>query len=406
MTIAIIGAGASGMAAAITAAASGRNQVLLFERQARVGKKLSATGNGRCNLTNRQTNPGRYHGNNPDFVRFALELFPPNKVLDFFQTLGLYTVTEADGKVYPYSDQANSVVDVLRFGLNRRNLQLLTGTEIVSVKKTSGGFRLKDSCGQFWESEALIVACGGAAGTKLGGGLSGYQLLRSLGHHCTKLSPSLVQLKTDPALVRGLKGVRANAGLRLTINGTLAATAWGEVQFTDYGVSGPAVFEISRTAATADGTVLHLDLLPGQSADELLSALCIRISRFPTLEAGDLLTGILHNRLGRMLVGACGIPISAPLTVLSWEQLNAVVEKCHGFVLPITGNMGMDGAQVTAGGIVTREFNPETLQSRIVPGLYACGEVLDIDGDCGGFNLQWAWASGLLAGQVLKENES
>lgn len=400
MKIAIIGAGASGMAAAVTAAASGTDQVLLFERQARVGRKLAATGNGRCNLTNRRTEPGRYHGSGTDFVRPALEAFPPEKVLEFFQTLGLYTVTEPDGKVYPYSDQANSVVDVLRFALDRKNITLLTGAEIAGVKRLPKGFRLKSADGQSWDCDALIVACGGAAGTKLGGGLSGYQLLRSLGHHCTKLSPSLVQLKSDPGVVQGLKGVRANAGLQLTVNGALLAASWGEVQFTDYGISGPAVFEISRAASLAEGAVLQLDLLPGYSAADLLSALCIRISRFPTLEAGDLLTGILHNRLGKMLVKACGISLSAPITAIKWEQLNDVVQICHAFCLPIVGNLGMEGAQVTAGGIVTQEFDPYSLQSRLVPGLYACGEVLDVDGDCGGFNLQWAWASGMLAGQL------
>ncbi len=400
MKIAIIGAGASGMAAAVTAAASGTDQVLLFERQARVGRKLAATGNGRCNLTNRRTEPGRYHGSGTDFVRPALEAFPPEKVLEFFQTLGLYTVTEPDGKVYPYSDQANSVVDVLRFALDRKNITLLTGAEIAGVKRLPKGFRLKSADGQSWDCDALIVACGGAAGTKLGGGLSGYQLLRSLGHHCTKLSPSLVQLKSDPGVVQGLKGVRANAGLQLTVNGALLAASRGEVQFTDYGISGPAVFEISRAASLAEGAVLQLDLLPGYSAADLLSALCIRISRFPTLEAGDLLTGILHNRLGKMLVKACGISLSAPITAIKWEQLNDVVQICHAFCLPIVGNLGMEGAQVTAGGIVTQEFDPNSLQSRLVPGLYACGEVLDVDGDCGGFNLQWAWASGMLAGQL------
>ena len=404
MKIAIIGAGASGMAAAITAAASGVHTVLLFERQARVGRKLAATGNGRCNLTNRQAGPDHYHGNGngADFVRPALEAYPPDRVLDFFRELGLYTVTEEGGRVYPWSDQANSVVDVLRFGLDRRNLELLTGTEIVSVRKTKAGFRLKDQAGQSWTADRLIVACGGAAGTKLGGGLSGYQLLRSLGHHCTKLSPSLVQLKTTPALVRGLKGVRANAGLRLTVNDAVLATGWGEVQFTEYGVSGPAVFDVSRIAAAAEGAVLHLDLLPGYPADELLSALCIRIARFPRLEADDLLTGILHNRLGRMLVKACGVTLSAPLTAVTWKQLTSLVERCHDLALPILGDLGMEGAQVTAGGMVTQEFDPKTLQSRIVPGLFACGEVLDVDGDCGGFNLQWAWASGLLAGRQMK----
>ncbi|MBO4211183.1 MAG: aminoacetone oxidase family FAD-binding enzyme [Oscillospiraceae bacterium] len=400
MRIAIIGAGAAGMAAAIEAAASGNNQILLFERQARVGRKLLATGNGRCNLSNRYANPNRYHGTNPDFVLPALKAFPVDAVLEFFQTLGLYTVTEAGGRIYPYSDQANSVVDVLRFALNRQNIQLLTATEIVSVKKQADCFRLKDQNGTLWESERLIVTCGGAAGTKLGGGLSGYQLLRSLGHHCTKLLPSLVQLKTETELVKALKGVRANASLRLTLHDSLLAVAAGEVQFTDYGISGPAVFDLSRTAASTEQSVLHLDLLPDYPQEELLSALCIRISRFPTLQAEDLLTGILHNRLGRMLVKACGVKLNAPLTGLSWKDLTAVVALCHDLQLRVTGSMGMEGAQVTAGGIVTQEFNPNTLQSRIVPGLYAAGELLDIDGDCGGFNLQWAWSSGLLAGQL------
>ena len=400
MKIAIIGAGASGMTAAITAAASGQHRVLIFERQTRVGRKLAATGNGRCNLTNRQTHPGHYHGMSPDFVRPALDAYPVDSVLDFFQTLGLYTVTENSGRVYPYSDQANSVVDVLRFALMRRNIELHTGTEITSTKKTARGFGLRDQNGEAWDADRVIVACGGAAGTKLGGGLSGYQLLRSLGHHCTKLYPSLVQLKTEPQLVRGLKGVRANASLKLTLRDAVLATGYGEVQFTEYGISGPAVFDLSRTAATAEGTVLHLDLLPGYREDDLLSALCIRISRFPALLAEDLLTGILHNRLGRMVVTACGVPLNTPLTSLNWEQLTDIVERCHELELRITGNMGMEGAQITAGGVVTKEFDPKTLQSRIVPGLYAAGEVFDVDGDCGGFNLQWAWASGLLAGQL------
>ena len=405
MKIAIIGAGASGMTAAISAAASGTNEVLLLERQARVGRKLLATGNGRCNLTNRQTGPGHYHGNSPDFVRPALHAFSVEATLNFFQTLGLYTVTEPGGRVYPYSDQANSVVDVLRFALNRRNIDLRTGTEIIGVRRISSGFRLKDQTGQFYDAARLIVTCGGAAGTKLGGGLSGYQLLRSLGHHCTKLSPSLVQLKTDTDLIRGLKGVRANAALNLTLRDTVLAAANGEVQFTDYGISGPAVFELSRAAVTAEGSVLHLDLLPDYRAEDLLSALCIRISRFPSLLAEDLLTGILHNRLGRVLITACGIPLNTPLTCLRWQQLNDVVSLCHALSLRITGSMGMEGAQVTAGGIVTAEFDPETLQSRIVPGLYAAGEVLDVDGDCGGFNLQWAWSSGLLAGLLRGDTE-
>ncbi len=399
MRIGIVGGGASGMMAAITAASRPEHQVLLFERQSRVGRKLLATGNGRCNLSNHQTAPQHYHGANPDFVLPALKEYSVASTLDFFQTLGLYTVAEPSGRVYPYSDQANSVVDVLRFALMRKNIELHLGAEITKIKKTEGGFLLKTPEEEH-PVDKLIVACGGAAGSNLGGSLSGYQLLRSLGHHCTKLYPSLVQLKTSSELVRSLKGVRANAELALRVGGSLLAKSAGEVQFTDYGVSGPAVFDLSRAASTAQNAVLHLNFLPQMNEDNLLSALCIRISRMPQLTCEDLLTGVLHNRLGRVLLKACGVPSGQPLSALNWQQLTRAVELCHNFTLDITGTMGMDHAQVTAGGICSPEFDPETLQSRLVPGLYACGEVLDVDGDCGGYNLQWAWSSGMLAGQL------
>ena len=399
MKVAIIGAGAAGMAAAITASASGEHEVLLLERQARVGKKLLATGNGRCNLTNRAADVSHYHGTDPSFVIPALREFSVSQTLDFFQSIGLYTVTEPGGRVYPYSDQANSVVDVLRFALERKNLTLRAGTEITGVKKQGDQFAIR-SGGEVFRADRLIVTCGGAAGTKLGGGLSGYQLLRSLGHHCTKLYPSLVQLKTNDELVRSLKGVRANASLRLVLNDSILATARGEVQFTEYGVSGPAVFDLSRAASTASESELHLDFLPDRSAEDILSALCIRISRFPHLNCEDLLTGILHNRLGRVVLRDVGVPLNLPITALNWKQLIAVVDDCRDFRLQVLGTMGFDNAQVTAGGICTQEFYAETMESRIVPGLYAAGEVLDIDGDCGGYNLQWAWSSGQLAGEL------
>ena len=399
MKIAIIGAGAAGMAAAIAASASGANEVILFERQVRVGKKLLATGNGRCNLSNLHADVSHYHGADPSFVEPALKMFPVQKTLEFFRSIGLYTVEEPSGRIYPYSDQANSVVDVLRFALDRKNLTLYTGTEITRVQHTDDGFLIRSSESSF-HSDRLIVACGGAAGAKIGGSLSGYLLLRSLGHHCTRLYPSLVQLKTNTELVRSLKGVRSNAKIRLLLNGCLLAEAAGEIQFTEYGVSGPAVFDLSRAASTAEGGDLHIDLLPNLSSEDLLSSLCIRTSSFPHLKCEDLLTGILHNRLGRVILRSCGISLETPITDLAWKQLDAVALACHDFVLHVQGTTGMEGAQVTAGGICTQEFSAETMGSRIVSGLYAAGEVLDIDGDCGGYNLQWAWSSGLLAGQL------
>ena len=204
MVIGIVGGGASGMAAALAAAQDPDVQVILFERQARLGRKLLATGNGRCNLSNLRAASGGYHGEDPDFVRSALRAMDPEATLAWFRSLGLYTVAEESGRVYPYSDQANSVVDVLRFGLEKPNVDLRTGFEVQKLRRDGSGFMVEDVY-----CDKVIIACGGLAGTKLGGSMSGYKLLRSFGHHCTKLRPTLVQLKSGWNGVAGLKGVRA-----------------------------------------------------------------------------------------------------------------------------------------------------------------------------------------------------
>ena len=209
MVIGIIGGGASGMAAALAAAENPGVEVILMERQARVGRKLQATGNGRCNLSNLHALEGGYHGNDPEFSRFALESFSPDRTRDWFYDLGLFTVAEESGRVYPYSDQANSVVDVLRFALDRPNIRLMLGFEAEKIRRTEGIFRV-EGAGEAVECHRLIIACGGLAGTKLGGTMAGYKLLRSLGHKCTKLRPTLVLLKTRWSGNAALKGVRAN----------------------------------------------------------------------------------------------------------------------------------------------------------------------------------------------------
>ena len=245
MVIGIIGGGASGMAAALAAAENKDNQILLFERQARLGRKLLATGNGRCNLTNLHASADTYHGDDADFSCAALAHFDVQNTLDWFKTMGLYTVTEASGRVYPYSDQANSVVDVLRFALQKENVRVLTGTEVSRVRKSGNGFSVETD-GASFICDKLIIACGGLAGTKLGGSMAGYKLLRSMGHHCTKLRPTLVQIKSDWHGCAALKGVRANCHAAIYKDDSLYAQSTGEVQFTEYGLSGPVIFEISR----------------------------------------------------------------------------------------------------------------------------------------------------------------
>ena len=403
MLIAIIGGGASGMAAALAAAENPRAQVVLLERQARLGRKLQATGNGRCNLTNLHALQGGYHGDSPAFSEYALTRFPPEAALSWFRGMGLYTVAEESGRVYPYSDQANSVVDVLRFALERENIQVNLGCEVEKIKRTPNGFRLEWADGGL-SCDRLIVACGGLAGTRLGGTMSGYQLLRSLGHHCTRLRPNLVQVKTAWGGVVSLKGVRANCRAQILCNGALVRQSEGELQFTECGLSGPVMFELSRDVCQEKGSwVCRLDFLPRMEEETLLAELKRR--KRTRLPASELFTGILHNRLGRVLTQAAGISAQTPIAALADEALAEAAHLAKQFDAVLTQPLGMDSAQVTAGGMVTAEFDEKTMQSRRVPGLYACGEVLDVDGDCGGYNLQWAWSSGHLAGTEAGKEE-
>lgn len=396
MIIGIIGAGASGMTAALAAAENPNVQVVLFERQARVGKKLLATGNGRCNLSNAYVAPEHYHGDQPAFCRSALSCFGVEDTLWWFSSLGLCTVTEESGRIYPYSDQANSVVDVLRLALDKPNITLQLGSEVDKIRVIDGQFHV--FCGETTViCQKLIVACGGLAGTKLGGSMAGYKLLGKLGHKSTRLRPNLVQLQSDWPLLASLKGVRANCDARIVRDGKLFAQSSGELQFTEKGLSGPVIFEISRDVCAVPGNwVCCLDFLPQWSEKQLLTELNKRKQRNYTID--ELLTGILHNRLGRVLTKASGIKGVDSCGALTEQELLSVCRSVKFFEIKLTEPMGMDSAQVTAGGVLTEQFDPNTMESRLIPGLYACGEVLDIDGDCGGFNLQWAWSSGYVAG--------
>jgi len=402
MEILVIGAGASGMMAALTAAESSENRVTLLERQARPGRKLLATGNGRCNLTNLHADARFYHTETPALLH-ALTAFDTEQTLEYFASLGLVTAAEDSGRVYPFSDSANSVADVLRFALARAGVRLCCGTPVTALRRTEAGFAADTPEGVF-RADRVILACGGPAGGKLGGTGDGHALLRALGHPITALTPSLVQLKTDPVWVRSLKGVRTEAGVRLLRGETELASSRGEVQFTEYGVSGPAIFDVSRAAARHAGDcAVVLDLLPPRTEDGLLALLDARVRAASELTMENFLTGVLHNRLGRTVLRAAGFRLDMPVSALTAADLDAVCRAVKAFRLPVTGTMGFENAQVTAGGASGGAFDPVTLESRLVPGLFVCGEVLDVDGDCGGYNLQWAWSSGRVAGRLGRE---
>ena len=400
MRVLVIGGGAAGMMAALTAAENS-HAVTLLERQGRVGRKLMATGNGRCNLTNHHVSPAHYHGETPDFCRHALEAFDVGNTLLYFAGLGLLTTAEDSGRVYPFSNMAGSVLDVLRFALEDSTVDLHTGCVATAIKKKGDAFTVRTESGEEFTADRVILAAGGAAGGKVGGVMDGYQLAKGLGHHRTALYPSLVQIRTEPTYPRALKGVKAEADVTIRRGGETVAQNRGEVLFTEYGVSGPAIFDISRSVATGgEGLTVTLDLLPDWEQREVLDWLRQRRGSAGGREAGTLLTGALHSRLGQMVCKAAGFT-NQSAAALSDGDLRRIAARVKDFALPITGVCGFDQAQVTAGGLRCDEFDPRTMESRLVPGFYACGEVLDIDGDCGGYNLQWAWSSGRVAGRGI-----
>ena len=398
MKVCVIGGGAAGMMAAITAADCG-HQVTLLERQSRVGRKLMATGNGRCNLTNRHAAPQHYHGEDRDFCAYALASFDVDATLEWFADKGLLTVTEDSGRVYPYSNMAGSVLDVLRYALERDDIDLHVGCVVTRIRRRGDGFTVETEQGSF--SADKVILCAGGAASKVGGVMDGYQLAKALGHHRTALYPSLVQIKTDPTYPRALKGVKAEAAVRILQGSEVLAENRGEILFTEYGVSGPAIFEISRAAAAGgDGLTVELDFLPDWDNDSTVGWLQQRRDGAGNREAGTLLSGTLHSRLGQMVCKAAGFTNQSADT-LTDRGLARIARRLRSFTLEVQGVCGFDQAQVTAGGLRTDEFDPQTMESRLVPGFYACGEVLDVDGDCGGYNLQWAWSSGHLAGILM-----
>ena len=331
----IIGGGASGMMAALTAAEHGR-RVTLLERQSRVGRKLLATGNGRCNLTNHNVSPARYHGDD-GFCAYALNAFDVGSTLQYFASLGLLTVAENSGRVYPMSNMAGSVLDVLRYALEQPAIEVVTGQAVTAVKKTANGFTVRTETDAFTAGK-LILAAGGCAGSKVGGVMDGYRLAKALGHHRTALYPSLVQLKTDPTYPRALKGVKAEALLTLRRGETVLAARKGELLFTEYGVSGPAVFDLSRAASCGgEGLTLALDLWPERTETEVLAWLRARRENSPALPGEQVFVGALHNRLGQMTVKYAAVTRRETCSDYTEDELASLARACKGFALPVTG---------------------------------------------------------------------
>ena len=391
MKIGIIGGGASGLIAAI-AAKTDETEVVIFEKEKRVGRKILATGNGRCNMTNIHASEADYHSNDISFIRGAINRFWVEDTLALFDEMGILWKEEEKGKVYPYSDTASSVLDVLRRRVDALDVRTECEFSVDAVSKTDKGFIIKAKDGREEKCDRVIIATGGKAGSSLGSDGSGYELLKAFGHKITPLYPSLVQIKTETEFVRKLKGIKVQA--RVTIGDR---TEEGELLFTDYGISGPPVFSLSAYLGNNKDVVI--DLMPGYSREKLYDIICARCAYLYDVPLEDFFVGMINKRVGQAVLKNAGVaPLSRLSQTLSEKEIKFLVEEIKGLKLKITGTASWNNAQVTKGGVRVTEFDSVTMESKLVSGLYACGEVLDVDGDCGGYNLQWAWSSGYLAG--------
>ena len=396
----IIGGGASGLIAASALALRGR-RVVLLEKQGRVGRKLLSTGNGRCNLTNLNATAADYHGSRPA-ARAALEAWPPQKVLEFFDRLGIPWVADGEGRAYPMSRQAASVLDALRLCCDEHGVKTRAGFKVVSLKRQGQGFAAASDDGQSASARCALVCTGGLAAPKLGASGEGYRLLEGFGHRLSPRFPAIAALKTPPEAVRALKGIRAEGEIALIVDGEPARAEAGELLFSENGVSGIAAMQLARQANEAlragKNCAVKLNFMPSRNAGK---ALWVRAGALPERAMEDFLNGIVAKRLGQRLAKAAGLDLALRAGELTDGQLDRLAGVLTGWTLPVTGTLDFDQAQVTAGGAILQDFDLRDLQSRRAPGLFAAGEVLDVDGDCGGFNLQWAWSSALMAAEGI-----
>lgn len=404
--VTVIGGGAAGLMAAITAARCGAKTVII-EHMDRVGKKILATGNGKCNYTNELQGVSYYRGENPAFVIPVFEQFGLRETVSFFEELGVYPKIK-NGYYYPASEQASSVLEVLRMEADYRKVEIFTSCCLNRLKKQKNGFLLTTSQGEI-RTKSLIFSPGLLASPKSGSDGSAFPYIEQLGHHFIDIVPALVQLQGKQSFFKALAGIRAESTITLYIDGVKKHQESGELQLTEFGVSGIPIFQLSRFATRALGekkkVQVRIHFAPKLKQEELSEILHRRFRQYANGKtASEALIGLFNKKLGDVLLKESGIGLHIPAKQVTEAKIQALSQTITQFSVDIIGSKSFDTAQVCAGGVDTAEIDAQTLASRLVQGLYFAGEVLDIDGTCGGYNLQWAWSSGYVAGMYAAEH--
>ena len=388
--VVIIGGGASGLMAAIQAARTGA-AVTLLEHNEKPGKKILATGNGRCNLTNLVQEPSRYRSSQPDFPWKIITQYPLEDTLAFFSELGIYT-KDRNGWVYPYSDQAAGVAQVLELEARHQKVKIKTTEEVTDILREDGQYLVKTATWQY-PCDSVIISCGSSASNVEGSSTTGYELAEKLGHTVVKPLPSLCGIRGKDNYYAKWAGSRMDGRITLEIDGKTVGEEQGEILFTEYGISGIGVFQLSSYAVrgTDEGKIAtyHLDLMPQLTKEELVKLLLDRQQAGSYKNPQALLIGLLPRKMIDVLVKKTYEP-------------EKIAERLKDWQVPVKGAYALQQAQICSGGVDPRELT-EQLESRLHPGIYFTGEVIDVDGPCGGYNLQWAWSSGAVAGRAAAE---
>ena len=406
MKIAVIGGGASGMMAAIAAAEEGAS-VFLYERNDRVGKKILSTGNGKCNFSNRTLTDYCYYGSEPQKRREVLEFFDSEQTVAFFRKAGML-IKDKEGYLYPASEQASTVLDILRIQLNEKGVHVLTERMVTAIErqKSRKGF-LVHTDGESARYDKVILSCGGKAAPKTGSDGNGYRLAQSLGHSIIPAVPALVQLRCKEDWLKSVAGVRQDAEAVLYLNGKEVGRERGELQLTEYGISGILIFQLSRLASYGllqkKRVTVDIDFLPDFTMSRYNEFVRERMQQkksHKTVE--EFFTGMLNKKLMLLFIRLAGLKVGDSCDEADSSKMEKVFALCRKLSLTVMATNSFEQAQVCAGGVPLKEVSSD-LESLVAEGLFLTGELLDVDGKCGGYNLQWAWASGYLAGKRAAE---